>query len=106
MKHGINIVIFPGKHFAIGIVSAMKAKVQKNFSSKLFVSKAQKGIQYLTIQSVQGGRGSVLVRAQGKYWNRRESHSVHTDSMPLLEANNFVIEKVMNFYSQNYTKEV
>ena len=32
-------------------------------------------MQYLTIQSVQGGRGSVLVRAYGKLWNRRESHS-------------------------------
>ena len=31
-------------------------------------------MQYLTIQSVQGGRGSVLVRAYGKLWNRRESH--------------------------------
>ena len=25
--------------------------------------------------------------------------------MPLLETNNFVIEKVMNFYSQNYKKK-
>ena len=84
----------------------MKAKVQENFSSKLFVSKAQQGMQYLTIQSVQGGRGSVLVRAYGKLWNRRESHSVHTDSMLLLETNSFVIEKVMNFYLQNYKKVV
>ena len=70
------------------------------------MSKAQKGIQYLTIQSVQGGRGSVLVRAYGKLWNRRESHSVHTDSMLLLKTNSFVIEKVMNFYLQNYKKVV
>ena len=55
-------------------------------------------MQYLTIQSVQGGRGSVLVRAYGKLYNGQESQSVHTDSMPLLETNSFVIEKVMSFY--------
>ena len=46
------------------------------------------------------------MRAYGKLWNRQESHSVRTDSMLLLETNSFVIEKVMNFYLQNYKKVV
>ena len=67
-------------------------------------------MHYSTRQSLHGGRGegrgSILVRAYGEHLNKRESHSVHTDSIPLPETNSFVIEKLMKFYLQNYKKVV